>query len=287
MIDVFYNGFNKFGRSLHDAIIANVKSALATGTSEMLFNDAKEERIKDRTGIEFVVHYYNPKKYIGPAPPPTKIITDPLSPPYNRNGIIIHLSGGPAHYIIPNKDEVKFGHLVMSSDNPTDMQGEELDFRDFSCFENIFAEFGNMGVGYYNSGVYSGCSQLHKHIQYIPYDDHPLLDAIINGEDMPFQVYKRRVDWFTTEGIKQAYKDLMEQTKKGKWGTAMKAYNFILAKKHAFLIPRVLGKHPWNLTINSLGLCGHLLIWETSDPQIKANPLQVMTDVCFPNEKFY
>ena len=285
MIDTFKAGFNKDGKGLHDALIQNVKEAVQLGQSEYLFQDQMEEKIVDKTsGIPFYVHYYNPKKYIGPAPAPVKTNTDPLSPPYNRKGTVIHLTGGPGHYVLPNKDLFKFGHLVLSSDNPDNDQGEELDDQDFHCFADIFAEFGEHGIGYYNSSVAAGCSQLHKHIQFIPFEDHPLLQAIIDGHKMPFQVYKRSLEWFNFDSIKDAYRDMLAEAKTFKYSKDMKAYNFILSKKTAFLFPRSQGKHPWNLTINSLGVSGHLMIWETSDPRIKQNPLKVITDVCLPNE---
>ena len=287
MIEVFKDGFNKDGKNLHDALIENFKEALKLGQSEFLFQEQKEEKIRDKSGLDFYVHYYNPKKYIGPAPPPTRQNTDPLSPPYDRKGTVIHLTGGPGHYVLPNKDLFKFGHIVLSSDNPDDNQGDELNDPDFHCFADIFAEFGNHGIGYYNSYIAAGCSQLHKHIQFIPYEDHPILQAILDGLDMPFAVYSRRMEWFNFEQIKQAYHEVLEEAKAAKYADEMKAYNFILTKQTAFLIPRSTGRHPWNITINSLGVSGHLCIWETSDPRIKQNPLQVITDVCLPNEKFF
>ena len=289
MIEVFKDGFNKDGKRLNDALRENIIEALQLGQSEFLFQEQKEEVIKDvARDLEFHVHYYNPKKYIGPAPPPKKTNYDPLSPPYDRKGTVIHLTGGPAHYVLPNKDLFKWGHIVLSSDNPDDNQGDELGDTDFHCFADIFAEFGNFGIGFYNSFIAAGCSQLHKHIQYIPYEKHPLLDAIIEqGDDLPFAAYKRTVEWFNFDTIKQAYHELMEEAKAAKFADEMHAYNFILSKKTAFLIPRSTGRHPWNITINSLGVSGHLCIWETSDPRIKQNPLQVITEVCLPNEKLF
>ncbi|EAY00690.1 hypothetical protein TVAG_189060 [Trichomonas vaginalis G3] len=282
MIEIFRDRMSKSGLSLHDAILRNVKNGLRNGTSEFLFQENKEQKLCDLMKINVISHFYNPKKYIGPPPPPKQAESDPLSPPYNEKVNVIHLMGGPAHYIIPNKDLVKFGHIVISSDNPRDMQGEPLDDRDFACLADIFSEFDEHGIAYYNSGIESGCSQLHKHFQYIPYDEHPIVDAILQGRKIPFQIYKRQMEWFNFDSIKKAYTELLDEAKNGRYGKQMKAYNFVLTKKLALFVPRSRARSSFQIIINSLGICGHLFLWETSDSRILQYPMSTISEVCYP-----
>lgn len=262
--------------SLKEKILTHAKLSLNAKTANYFFN--KTEPVFDQ-GFKFYLHYYDPATYGGDHPP-TKLAVDPLEPPYPKNTFVGHLGNGAAHWIKINKSSFKDGHIVISADSCGPQQGDLLSDVDFSALSQVMLDFGNTGIGYYNSGVQSGCSQLHKHVQYIPHDDHPILDSVLSGNS-PYLEYHKPIEWYTHESIKDAYQDLISRMKCGKYADDIKHYNFVLSKHAAFIIPRKLARHPLGITVNSLGVSGHFFLWEKDSDPIKKSPLRVLQKLTY------
>jgi len=70
----------------------------------------------------------------------------------------------------------KPGHIVVSAHDRQNVQEKPLCKYDFVDIENLINSFGT-GAAYYTSGLESGCTQLHKHLQFTPLPEMPLLNA--------------------------------------------------------------------------------------------------------------
>ena len=82
----------------------------------------------------------------------------------------------------------------MSGRSINDRQGERLKSGDFDALSRVFHGFNNQGIGYYNCGINAGCTEPHKHLQYIPSNIAPMLDAIIFEKKVPFICYSTKLD---------------------------------------------------------------------------------------------
>lgn len=264
--------------SLKEKILKASKDSLAAKTAFLLFK--KSETVKDH-GINFQFHFYDRSIYEGDHPPrPEK--KDPLQPPYPPGILAAHLTYPEgSHYLQINKFMFKEGHTIGSSDNPSAMQGDSLNDADFRCFSQMMLDFGNKGIGYYNSGTQSGCSQLHKHIQYIPNDDNPLAKHMSVGGSLPYLYYAKHIDWYSYEAIKDAYEDLHSRMVCGKYGDKIKHFNFVLSNNSAFIVPRKLARHPLGITVNSIGVSGHFFTYEEDFERFRDKPLQIVTELCY------
>jgi len=206
--------------------------------------------------------------------PPQKYNIDPLLPPYHP---LIYVQNMFNQNIIINKFMHSPGHVVFSADDPDLQQGSKLNKSDFSMMAHVLREFKN-GVAYYNSGIDAGCTQLHKHIQFAPTIHNPLLDLMSLNAKLPFVYYNVNFKSLDSMDISDAYKELFNQAKEYR----SRDYNFIVSSRNAVLIPRQKAQHETGIVVNSLGMCGHLAIWDWSHPNIIKNPLKIITNLCFP-----
>ena len=264
--------------SLKEKIIKSANDAIKAGTAFLLFK--KSETVK-KDGLTFHFHFYDREIYEGDHPP-IPLPKDPLQPPYPKAILAEHLTKERgAHYLQVNKFSFKIGHMIGSSDNPSAIQGDELNKDDFACFSELLQDFGNSGIGYYNSGFESGCSQIHKHIQYIPHDDNPIALAMSKGVDLPYLYYNAKLDNYSAECIKDAYQKIHSQMLVGPHGSDIRHFNFVVTNKNVFIVPRQKARHQLGITVNSLGVSGHFFIYEEDKLKFMDKPLEIITDLCY------
>lgn len=263
--------------SLKEKVLKHASDCFKVKTAFLI---SQKNEIVEQNGLKFQFNFYDRNVYTGDHPPRDEK-KDPLLPPYPQHILATHLQNGAAHYIQINLFSFKPGHVVISSDNPSDRQGDPLNHYDFNAFSQFLLGFGNKGIGYYNSGNESGCSQLHKHIQYIPYDDFPIAKAMSKGENLPWLYYAKKIEWFSEEAVKDAWNDLTSRMRAGKFGSEIKHFNFVLNNKHAFVVPRKQARHQLGITVNSLGVCGQFFTYEEKFNILKDRPIEIVRDLCY------
>lgn len=264
--------------TLKEKILTAAENCIKARTAFLLFK--KSETVK-KDGLTFQFHFYDRSIYTGDHPPVPQQ-NDPLQPPYPPYILAEHLTGERgAHNLQINKFSFNLGHTIGSSDNPSDIQGDPLLTHDFACFSELLQDFGNSGIGYYNSGFESGCSQVHKHVQYVPNDDNPLALAMSQGVDLPYLYYATPIDNYSTACIEDGYKRLHSLMEAGPHASEIKNFNFIVTNKHVFIVPRRKARHPLEITVNSLGVSGHFFTYEEEKEKFMERPLEIIRDLCF------
>lgn len=229
-------------------------------------------------GFKFIIHYYDSTalKILSNAPKRS----NPLLPPFDTDLHVCDLGNGARHHLIINKFMQCKGHIVLSSMEENEIQGSELDYSDFCAFEQVFQSFDYEGMLYYNSGQQSGCSQPHKHTQYTPVDEFPILDAMLESKKLPFYYHTKKItDQITSEKMMEAYKELIEMAKND---PPHDSYNFIISKGNAFYIPRKKAQYKCGTLLNSFSMTGNIPVGEWSDESLSKDPMSAFEYVCFP-----
>lgn len=260
------------------------KKSLKAKTAFRLTLPDKDEVVVSND-IPFVFHYYNSEIYTHHKPVEKHDKNDPLLPPYPPYRKVIYLGEKNAnHYVFINILMVALGHVVISSANPKSVQGEPLNISDCSALSQMIQGFNEKGIAYYNCGVNSGCSQMHKHVQFVPFINNPLFSSItkeanqlnvLRNLKFNFRNYSIALKNYTPYEILKGYNKLVLNSNwKGD-------YNFLIANKKAILIPRKCANDPvYDVNISSLNLAGHFFIWEKDNKKILNNPLKIIHDTC-------
>lgn len=262
--------------SLKEQILSTAQKALKAKSAFPLYI-SRYDKVNDQ-GFTFIFHYYDSKlkEYLNVLPTERK--DNPLLPPFDPNLHVCDLTNGSRHHVIINKYMQCEGHIVLSSMDKEAKQGSKLTLQDFKAFEEIFQNFNDEGMLYYNSGLNSGCSQLHKHLQYTPVEELPILDAMI---DKKLPIYYHVLDVEKTKANKMlsVYNELLKLSKND---PIHDSYNFIISRGKAFYIPRKKSFHKSGMVLNSFAISGNFSMWEDSDQSIKNQALSILEDVCFP-----
>lgn len=264
---------------LKERILQQAQTALDAEKAYQLFLPDRDF-VYDH-GIKFVVHHYDPTALNALSNSPKK--TNPLLPPFD----ILHvcdLQNGANHHLIVNKFMQCRGHVVISSIKDSALQGEKLDLTDFCAFEQVFSAFGYLGMLYYNAGDKSGCSQGHKHTQFTPVDELPVVDEMMAGRRLPFLYHTKKIDGqITSEKMMSAYEELLKTASEE--DPPHDSYNFIISKGCAFYIPRQRSQFKCGTLLNSFSITGNIPFGEWSDESLKKQPLSAFEYVCIPLEK--
>lgn len=260
------------------------RNCLRVKTAFRLTVPEKDQIVLNRN-IPFIFHYYNYDHYKHHKRVEKHETNDPLLPPYPQYREVLHIQQNKAnHYVFVNILMVALGHVVISSANPKSIQGEPLNFSDCSALSQVIEGFHNQGIAYYNCGVNSGCSQMHKHVQFVPFVNNPLFSAItkpsntsnvLKNYDFDFQNYSISLNTYSPQEILNAYNKLIN---KSNWHGD---YNFLITNKKAMLIPRKCANDPiYDVNISSLNLAGHFFLWETDSHNILNKALKIIHDTC-------
>ncbi|KAK8866814.1 hypothetical protein M9Y10_009782 [Tritrichomonas musculus] len=262
--------------SLKNKILDCAQAAINSKNAFHLFLPKSESTIDH--GFKFILHYYDPVllKYLSVLPTERK--DNPLLPPFEPNLHVCDLKDGANHHLLINKYMQCKGHVVISSVDKNAKQGSDLDILDFNAFEQIFKSFDGEGMMYYNSGLNSGCSQLHKHLQYTPVEELPILEAMIEKK-LPIHNHVLDLSRMSAKTMLDTYNELLKMSKSD---SPHDSYNFIIFKNKAFYIPRKISQHKCGIVLNSFAISGNYSLWTWSDLMIKEKPLQILKDVCFP-----
>jgi hypothetical protein len=62
------------------------------------------------------------------------------------------------------------------------------------------------------------------------------------------------------------------------------AYNFVVAKGVAVLVPRRKPMRDGGVIANSMTGSRHWMIWEEQSPDVEADPVAILTELCVPIE---
>jgi ATP adenylyltransferase/5',5'''-P-1,P-4-tetraphosphate phosphorylase II len=253
-------------------VLARAREAISKRAAFLLFLPGSVQTCVDG-GVRFIYHEYNASLLASLSKPPQKYANDPLLPPFDAH---LHVADLADHHVLVNKFMHEPGHIVLSSIDQAAAQGAPLGPVDFGALSTVLTSFGK-GVGYYNCGIQSGCTQLHKHIQFAPLAQTPLFEAMAARQRLPFVYRSTEMAGMRPEDIRDAYLRLMDET-------GMRAgkdqYNFIVGKAKAVLVPRRKAQHPCGIVVNSIGMCGQLSVWKWSDPIILKRPMSIITDLC-------
>lgn len=253
--------------SLSQKIISKAEEALRYKAAYLL-HVVKPPIIVNDHGVKFHFKEYDTRLLTSISKPPQKYAIDPLLPPYEPHLFVTRLS---TMDVIINKFMHQPGHVVLTATNPTCEQGNPLLPGNFEDMATLLNSFGK-GIAYYNSGIDSGCTQLHKHAQFSPLEETPILTALKNNVKLPFEVRWEKMDTITGKSINDVYHQLVKNL-------PTKDYNFVVRKDIAALMPRTRARHSTGIVINSLGMCGILAIWPNSDKYILQNPMKILTDL--------
>jgi len=211
------------------------------------------------------------------------------------------------HNLVLNKFNVVDHHLILATKD-FQHQSEPLNSKDFAALWAVISSLNCLG--FYNCGPLSGASQPHKHLQLLPLPmlpsssyDCPVESLIFQTpttqnkpfiiENMPFKhasviLDQRELNTGTDDILQQSgkyiadtYCNLLDNLKKdGSLGEF--SYNFLMTKKWMLVVPRKEEKYG-NISINSLGFSGALLVRTAEDLQIlkSVGPMHLLEQLTF------
>lgn len=248
-------------------IIDTAKNAIETESAFFLHSCKPAFDLIDK-GVTFKIKQWNDdlKKFFNQI---KNDKSDPLRPPFGNNLFITKL---PGNNLIVNKFMNEIGHVLFASEDNDANQTIPMTLQDFEALLMVFDAFGD-GIGYYNCGPQSGNSQNHKHFQFQPITIYPLFTMMTEHKELPFEYRVEEITQWDPQSIYDLYIKLTQNL-------PTDSYNFIMNRKFAIVVPRTQGTHPKKIVLNAISLCGILAFGDITDPFIKENPLQVLTEAC-------
>lgn len=262
----------------------------------------------------FLPEYNNTEIYIKvmdsnccTKPPQKEVIkSDPFIPPFTED-FLDHLSH--THSLIYNGNSLLRCHLLVIT-NEFERQNTPINIRDFEA--GLKAMKALSGFIFYNSGPDSGSSQLHKHLQVVPYSafryGYVPIDALIRNEErihgslsgkfftipqykfkhkfymIPEKITRNLTEKGAMEKAKwmeRVYKELLRKLENSDMEIA---YNLILTNRWMFVVLRKCEVALDTIKINALGFTGSLVV-RTEEDYLKiksCDPFSVLTHVTFP-----
>jgi ATP adenylyltransferase/5',5'''-P-1,P-4-tetraphosphate phosphorylase II len=251
------------------------RGAIDFKTAYRLFLPETRELVVGQ-GLSVVFHYFDPSVYTHHPPIETHTTNDPLLPPYPPHIEVAHLLDGADHYVFVNRGMIVPGHVVISHASPRAIQGDDLDISDCHAMAQVLRGCDYQGIAYYNAGRESGCSQMHKHMQFAPLTDNPLFEAMRKGVPLPWRYCAANLRAVTADELLGAYRRLRQSINHDG------SYNVVVSNGAMAVVPRRRAGHLWGVNVNSLGVSGHFFLWKTSDRIIEQRPLQILRDLCVP-----
>ena len=245
---------------------------LTAKTARWLNDENLDEHIT-KNGYSFIIHMNLPTTKKHKA---LKIANpkEPLLPPYPEHRLCEHYK---SHFIFINKNMLCKGHVVISADLKENHQTDPLNLSDCEALSHVINGFKGIGIGYYNCGIESGCSQIHKHLQFVPFEEHPILDLMAQKKKLPFIYYVKKIEQYEASIIYDAYSELMKSIKN------TDCYNFICGNNAIILIPRRTIMNQAEVVINALGFCGHIMCRQENIDSIRDNPMKTLVYTGFPS----
>ena len=260
--------------SLLSLAISNSFKAFVNSDAFLLFLKGKDKVI-EKNGVEFHLHFFNPNVNNTSTNPPRITTRDHLMPPYEPFIELDHCrDNGARHFLILNRYQFCPGHMIMATDDTSEFQGSPLLKHDYAMLSHVLNQVDPRGVAYYNGGVDAGCTQFHKHMQYVPNFYNPLFDRMAQGQRLPYRYYTHKLDDYSPDQIGYAYNKLMERMDHSG------SYNLVISNKVAIIVPRAKARHSSDVLLNSMGICGHLSVWNFNYKQVEKDPMDVYRECC-------
>ncbi|KAL9711562.1 bifunctional AP-4-A phosphorylase/ADP sulfurylase [Leucoagaricus gongylophorus] len=233
-----------------------------------------------------------------PSQAPEEKLSDPFDPPYNENLYIGELKDdryGEEYVVLLNKFSVVPNHFLLVS-KEYDSQSSPLLPSDLVLIYKLLIsarEVGRKSFAFYNCGNFSGASQPHKHIQFIPIgvtEAGPPIERLARSINLetptrPFTIsrlpYANHIirlppDLQYQEGnniervLTDAFLSLLDLVVSTirhapDYPAGKPSYNVIITLEHMHLIPRrcenfVIPESEDVISINALGFAGMLLV---------------------------
>lgn len=256
--------------------ISNSHLAFKNFDAFLLFLPGKVDHVQ-QDGYNFLFHYYNPHVNNTSSNPPVVEKRDRLMPPYEPHIELGHFKkNGASHFLILNRYQFAPGHLIMVLDDQSELQGSPLMPHDYSMLSQVIPQLNEKGLFYYNGGVDAGCTQYHKHMQFVPSYENPLLQTILEGKRLPIKYFKYPLSDYRASTIGYAYNKLLEQMNHSG------SYNFIISRKTAMIFPRRQARHNSGVLVNSMGCLGHFFVWNYNCENAKKDPVAILKDCGIP-----
>ena len=205
------------------------------------------------------------------------------------------LAEWPKHTLIFNKFPIFPSHLLVVTKEFIP-QTTDLDLEDFTALYRGIGTFSSQNwLVFYNCGVHSGASQMHKHIQIVPSIDWIPLDDVIGGGGeglreiwcFDFWHWLRVQDFAVDSDVQgsamKAYSVYCELLAKCRetLGNGCSSYNFLMTGRWMMVVGR--RRDLGVFSINSLGFAGFL--YEKNDRQKtllkKRGLLRMLKDVSY------
>ncbi|KAF9452732.1 HIT-like protein [Macrolepiota fuliginosa MF-IS2] len=224
--------------------------------------------------------------------------SDPFEPPYNGNLYIGELKDenfGDDYVVLLNKYSVVPGHFLLVSKENKSQSSPLLPPDLVQTYKILVAarKTGKKYFAFYNCGNFSGASQSHKHVQFLPIDEGeagPPIERLARSTNLetpskPFTIsklpYANHVFRFSSElqyedeeGLERTLADaflslldLVVSTIRhaSDYPAGKPSYNVILTLEHIHLIPRryetyKIPETVHEVNVNSLGFAGMLLV---------------------------
>ena len=256
-----------FNKMLKNEVLSAAHNAVKNGKAFLLYlEEPTTSCICD--GFRFIFKQFNTSLKL-----PAKTGKDPLLPPYDD---MLFVRKMPSNDLIINKFMQTYGHVLFTATDPNALQTDELKHDDFFCISEILSSF-DSGIAYYNCGIESGCSQKHKHFQYSPYDDNPILEEMRKETKLPFKYYVEKIKDLEPKTLELSYRNLISKIKKDQ------SYNFIVKKGCSVLVPRKASRSN-NIMLNSVAVSGILGLLDATDTDMQMEAMEMLKEVCIENE---
>lgn len=197
--------------------------------------------------------------------------------PYDQDLFIDHIRYN--HVAILNKFNV-FDHHLLIVTREFEPQESVLNSDDFLALWTVLSQIN--GLGFYNSGKFSGASQPHKHLQLVPYplvkeiETIPINNLLLNYKNTEQVVTLRELPYVHSivffEDIQNQSCEELAQITTEKYHKLLEKlnikisdnrpsqnYNLLITKDYLMIIPRTQEKYQ-SFSINSLGFAGAFLV---------------------------
>ncbi len=209
---------------------------------------------------------------------------------------------GPDHLCLLNKFNVFERHLLLVT-RTFQHQDSPLDLADMLALVTCLAELD--GLAFYNGGRVAGASQMHKHLQLVPFplgpDPRPPLESLFTMSRRPPTITRSphlpfahallglpppsRHRRETARALLEAYETCLEATgvsrEMGPKGELCSTpYNLLLTRRWMLLVPRR-KEHFGTISVNSLGFAGTLLARGPGELSLirEAGPMEILRAV--------
>lgn len=252
-----------------------------------------EYELVEQDGIHFLVRILSnldrKQKAKKDQPKNSESSGKPFDPflPYEEDLFVADFS--PTHLCLLNKFNVVDHHLLIVT-RAFEEQENLLTLPDFEAMWMVLAEID--GLGFYNGGSAAGASQRHKHLQWVPFPlvpdglNIPIEPAIASAQflgetgmcpQLPYVHAVIKFDAALLNSPSEAaattlkhYHNLLKAIgvsgTKGWTGKQSAPYNLMITREWMMIVPRSQESYQ-NILVNSLGLCGAMLVRNSEEMQ--------------------